>query len=110
MHRIGGSVFQGMMRSLQVVNIHCLTHHLTRLRQVPSWKVSAAMLTTLLFIVFVYLGAAEAFTAFLFPNPDEVASYFKTAGLPTQPYSPAPYFVEEVRQQLEARFGAKQLY
>ena len=34
----------------------------------------------------------------------------KTFGLPTQPYSPAPYFVEEVRQQLEARFGAKQLY
>lgn len=34
----------------------------------------------------------------------------KTAGLPTQPYSPAPYYVEEVRQQLEARFGAKQLY
>ncbi len=34
----------------------------------------------------------------------------KTAGLPTQPYSPAPYFVEEVRQQLEASFGAKQLY
>ena len=34
----------------------------------------------------------------------------KTAGQPTQPYSPAPYFVEEVRQQLEANFGAKQLY
>ncbi len=34
----------------------------------------------------------------------------KTAGLPTQHFSPAPYFVEEVRQQLEARFGAKQLY
>ena len=38
------------------------------------------------------------------------ASPIKTAGLPTQQYSPAPYFVEEVRQQLEARFGAKQLY
>jgi penicillin-binding protein 1A len=38
------------------------------------------------------------------------ASPVKTAGLPTQPYSPAPYFVEEVRQQLEASFGAKQLY
>jgi NADH-quinone oxidoreductase subunit L len=55
---------------------------LTRLRQVASWKVSAAMLTTLLFIVFVYLGAAEAFTAFLYPNPDDVASYFKAAALP----------------------------
>jgi len=55
---------------------------LTRLRQVASWKVSAAMLMTLLFIVFVYLGAAEAFTAFLYPNPEEVASYFKAADLP----------------------------
>ena len=55
---------------------------LTRLRQVASWKVSAAMLATLLFIVFVYLGAAEAFTAFLYPNPDDVASYFKAAALP----------------------------
>ncbi|GKS60383.1 hypothetical protein YTPLAS18_39100 [Nitrospira sp.] len=55
---------------------------LIRLRQVASWKVSAAMLTTLLFIMFVYLGAAEAFTAFLYPNPEEVASYFKAADLP----------------------------
>jgi len=55
---------------------------LTRLRQVASWKVSAAMLTTLLFIVFVYLGAAEAFTAFLYPHPDDVTSYFKAAALP----------------------------
>ena len=34
MHRIGGSVFQPMMRPLQVVNIYRLTHHLPRLRQV----------------------------------------------------------------------------
>ncbi len=33
-----------------------------------------------------------------------------TAELPTQGYSPAPYFVETVRQQLEANFGARQLY
>jgi penicillin-binding protein 1A len=39
-----------------------------------------------------------------------IAAPIRTAGLPTQHYSPAPYFVEEVRQQLEARFGAKQLY
>ncbi len=32
---------------------------LTRLRQVASWKVSAAMLTILLFIVFVYLLPSE---------------------------------------------------
>jgi NADH-quinone oxidoreductase subunit L len=55
---------------------------LTRLRQVASWKVSAAMLVTLLFIVFVYLFAVESFTDFLYPDPDVVASYFKTAALP----------------------------
>jgi NADH-quinone oxidoreductase subunit L len=54
---------------------------LTRLRQVASWKVSAAMLMTLLFIVFVYLFAVESFTEFLYPNPEEVASYLKAAGL-----------------------------
>ena len=37
---------------------------LTRLRAVASWKVSAAMLLTLLFVVFTYLFAAERFTAF----------------------------------------------
>jgi NADH-quinone oxidoreductase subunit L len=55
---------------------------LTRLRAVASWKVSAAMLLTLLFIVFVYLFAVESFTEFLYPDPKEVASYFKAAGLP----------------------------
>ncbi|HEY6923279.1 MAG TPA: proton-conducting transporter membrane subunit [Steroidobacteraceae bacterium] len=55
---------------------------LTRLREVASWKVSAAMLMTLLFIVFVYLFAVESFTEFLYPNPEEVASYFKAADLP----------------------------
>ena len=54
---------------------------LTRLRQIASWKVSATMLLTLLFIVFVYLFAVESFTAFLYPDPHEVASYFKTADL-----------------------------
>src|SRR4029079_9883820 len=54
---------------------------LTRLRQVASWKGSAAMLMTLLFIVFVYLFAVESFTRFLYPDPEEVASYFKAAGL-----------------------------
>jgi len=55
---------------------------LTRLRAVASWKVSATMLVTLLFIVFNYLFAVESFTAFLYPNPEEVASYFKAADLP----------------------------
>jgi NADH-quinone oxidoreductase subunit L len=55
---------------------------LTRLRAVASWKVSSIMLLTLLFIVFVYLFAVESFTAFLYPNPEEVASYFRAADLP----------------------------
>jgi NADH-quinone oxidoreductase subunit L len=57
---------------------------LTRLRAVASWKVSAAMLLTLLFVVFVYLFAVESFTAFLYPNPEDVASYFKAAELPSR--------------------------
>jgi NADH-quinone oxidoreductase subunit L len=57
---------------------------LTRLRAVASWKVSAAMLLTLLFVVFVYLFAVESFTAFLYPDPDEVASYFRAAELPSR--------------------------
>lgn len=57
---------------------------LTRLHAVASWKVSAAMLVTLLFVVFVYLFAVESFTAFLYPNPDDVASYFKAAELPSR--------------------------
>jgi len=55
---------------------------LTRLRAVASWKVSAAMLMTLLFIVFVYLFAVVSFTAFLYPDPEEVATYFQAAALP----------------------------
>ncbi|MDE3218475.1 MAG: NADH-quinone oxidoreductase subunit L, partial [Nitrospirota bacterium] len=47
-------------------------------------KVSTAMLLTLLFVVFVYLFAVESFTAFLYPNPNEVASYFKAAELPSR--------------------------
>jgi NADH-quinone oxidoreductase subunit L len=56
---------------------------LIRLRAVASWQVSVAMLFTLLFVVFVYLFAVESFTAFLYPNPGEVASYFQAAALPT---------------------------
>jgi len=55
---------------------------LTRLRAVASWKVSSAMLLTLLFVVFIYLFAVGSFTAFLYPNPKEVASYFQAAALP----------------------------
>jgi NADH-quinone oxidoreductase subunit L len=55
---------------------------LTRLRAVASWKVSVAMLLTLLFVVFTYLFAAETFTHFLYPDPRAVAFYFQVAALP----------------------------
>jgi NADH-quinone oxidoreductase subunit L len=55
---------------------------LTRLRAVASWKVSVAMLLTLLVVVFTYLFAAERFTAFLYPDREEAASYFRAAQLP----------------------------
>ena len=55
---------------------------LIRLRAVASWKVSLAMLLILLFVMFVYLFAVESFTAFLYPNPQEAASYFKAGDLP----------------------------
>ncbi len=55
---------------------------LIRLRAVASWKVSVAMLFILLFVVFNYLFAVETFTAFLYPHPEEVASYFRAAALP----------------------------
>jgi NADH-quinone oxidoreductase subunit L len=55
---------------------------LTRLRAVASWKVSAAMLLTLVFVVFTYLFAAERFTEFLYPDRGAVASYFQAAALP----------------------------
>jgi NADH-quinone oxidoreductase subunit L len=55
---------------------------LTRLRQIESWKVSATMLMTLLFVVVVYLFAVESFTTFLYPDSNEAASYFKAAELP----------------------------
>ncbi|MCK6494094.1 MAG: NADH-quinone oxidoreductase subunit L, partial [Nitrospira sp.] len=47
-----------------------------------SWKVSAAMLVTLMLVVFTYLFAVETFTHFLYPDPEEVASYFRAAALP----------------------------
>ena len=55
---------------------------LTRLRVIESWKVAVIMLWTLIFIVFVYLFAAESFTAFLYPNPAEVEFYLHAAALP----------------------------
>ncbi len=55
---------------------------LTRLRAVASWKMSVVMLLALCFIVFIYMFAVKSFTTFLYPNPDEVTSYFHAAALP----------------------------
>jgi NADH-quinone oxidoreductase subunit L len=55
---------------------------LTRIHGVASWKVSAAMLATLVVVVFTYLFAAESFAHFLYPDSDELAFYFKAAALP----------------------------
>lgn len=57
---------------------------LTRLRAVASWKVSGAMLMTLLLVVFTYLFAVETFTAFLYPSPGEADRYFQAAALPAR--------------------------
>jgi NADH-quinone oxidoreductase subunit L len=55
---------------------------LTRLRGIASWKVSAAMLVTLLLVMFTYLFAAETFTKFLYPDRETVTAYFEAAALP----------------------------
>ena len=55
---------------------------LYRLRAVASWKIAAAMLSTLFFVVVTYLLAAESFTHFLFPAPGEVARHFRAGALP----------------------------
>jgi NADH-quinone oxidoreductase subunit L len=55
---------------------------LYRLRAVASWKVALTMFTTLVFVVFTYLFAAEAFTEFLYPAPGEAAFYFRAAAIP----------------------------
>ncbi len=55
---------------------------LYRLRAVATWKVAASMLFTLFLVVVTYLLAAESFTHFLFPAPDEVASHFRAGALP----------------------------
>ncbi|MBU6427526.1 MAG: NADH-quinone oxidoreductase subunit L [Cyanobacteria bacterium REEB65] len=55
---------------------------LTRLHSVSSWKVSATMLLALIALVFTYLVAAQWFTAFLYPDPRAVATFFAAAALP----------------------------
>jgi hypothetical protein len=53
-----------------------------RLREVASWKVSAAMAVTVLGIVFTYLFAATRFDAFLYPGAGETDAFFRAAALP----------------------------
>ena len=55
---------------------------LYRLRAVASWKIAAAMLSTLSFVIVTYLLAAESFSHFLFPAPGEVARNFHAGALP----------------------------
>ncbi len=57
---------------------------LYRLNAVASWKVSATMVATLALISLTYLWAGEAFTAFLYPDPNEAAAYFQAASWPTE--------------------------
>ncbi|MCP5242631.1 proton-conducting transporter membrane subunit [Nitrosomonas sp.] len=55
---------------------------LTRVQGVASWKVSASMISVWFFIIFIYLFLAETFTAFLYPDPEEVEFYLQAAALP----------------------------
>lgn len=55
---------------------------LYRVRAVGSWKVAGIMLVTLVFVMSMYLFAAEQFTHFLYPDPALVTAYFQTAALP----------------------------
>ena len=54
---------------------------LYRLHAVASWKVASTMIGTLIFIVFMYLWAGEAFTHFLYPDPGVAEGFFKAAAL-----------------------------
>lgn len=78
MHSQGAMVFLffSWMTSAQAI----LT--LVRLRAVASWKVSAAMLVTLLGVVFTYLFAAARFDAFLYPGAHAADAFFRAAALP----------------------------
>ncbi len=54
---------------------------LYRLHAVASWKVAGTMIGTLIFIVFMYLWAGEAFTHFLYPEPGVAEGFFMAAAL-----------------------------
>ena len=52
-----------------VTSSQAIPFPLTRIRAVASWKVSAAMLVTLVIVVFTYLFAVEELHCFLVPEP-----------------------------------------
>ncbi len=55
---------------------------LYRLDAVASWKVSLTMVATLALIGLTYLWAGESFTHFLYPDTEQVATYFQAAFWP----------------------------
>ncbi|MDP1768031.1 MAG: proton-conducting transporter membrane subunit [Nitrospirota bacterium] len=55
---------------------------LYRLDAVASWKVSLTMVATLALIGLTYLWAGESFTHFLYPDTEQVATYFQAASWP----------------------------
>lgn len=52
---------------------------LYRLGSRASWKVSATMVVTVVFVGFTYLWAGESFTHFLYPVPGQAVAYFQAA-------------------------------
>ncbi|MBS0152251.1 MAG: NADH-quinone oxidoreductase subunit L [Nitrospira sp.] len=52
---------------------------LYRMSSHASWKVSATMILTVVFVGFTYLWAGESFTHFLYPAPGQAGAYFQAA-------------------------------
>lgn len=52
---------------------------LYRLGSHASWKPSATMVVTVVFVGFTYLWAGESFTHFLYPVPGQAGAYFQAA-------------------------------
>ncbi len=74
-HGVAIFLFFSWMTASQII------FSLYRLRAVPSWKVSIAMVIALFAMVLTYLWAGESFTHFLYPAPGEVAGYLDAAAL-----------------------------
>jgi len=74
-HGVAIFLFFSWMTTSQII------FSLYRLRAVPSWKVSIAMVVALFAMVLTYLWAGESFTHFLYPGPGEVTGYLDVAAL-----------------------------